>query len=298
MHRVDVLLPTYNGEKFIEEQIKSLLNQTYKNINILIRDDGSEDETNSIIQRLAKIDDRIIIFTDTGRNLGLVSNVNFLLGISDAEYIMYCDQDDVWIENKIELLLEEMLRRETELNTHTPILIHSDCYVTDENLKIKGLFKGNKPMQYGLNKSLFKFYVQGASSLINKSLKEEIYPFINNVYLHDRYTHLCAEIMGFRFYVNQPLMNYRQHSSNLVGSSSFIKKLKNNFLAERFDFFQIEDRKLIESLFNEKYPKNKLLEGYLKITSQETSLLQKIKIMRCYNMSMRFKEFFIMIIKF
>jgi rhamnosyltransferase len=297
MLRVDVLLPTYNGEEYIEEQIKSLLNQTYRNIKILIRDDGSVDQTKNIIQKLAKGDERIIINTEITENLGLVANINFLLGVSDADYIMYCDQDDVWIEYKIEVLLDEMLRRESELDKNTPILIHSDCYVTDENLNIKGLFKGNKPMQYGLQNSLFKFYVQGASSLINKSLKKEIYPFIKNVYLHDRYTHLVAEIIGGRFYVNLPLMYYRQHSANLVGSSSLMEKVKNSLLPENFIFFQIKDRMLIESLFREKYPENEILNSYLKMTSKETSLFQKIKIMFCYNISMRFKELFIMVVK-
>jgi rhamnosyltransferase len=297
MYKVNVLLPTYNGDFFLEEQIKSLLNQTYKNINILIRDDGSEDKTNSIIQRLAKTDDRIIVNSEIAENLGLVANINFLLGISDADYIMYCDQDDVWFENKIEVLLDEMLRRESELDKNTPILIHSDCYVTDENLNIKGLFKGDKPMQYGLQNSLFKFYVQGASTLINKSLKKEIYPFIENVYLHDRYTHLVAEIIGSRFYVNLPLMYYRQHSANLVGSSSFIDKIRNSLLPENFSFFQIKDKMLIESLFNEKYPENEFLGAYLKMTSKETSLFQKLKIKLSCNISMRFKELFIMVIK-
>lgn len=298
MHKVDILLPTYNGEKFIEEQIKSLLNQTHRDINILIRDDGSTDNTRSIVANLAELDNRIIVNNEVEKNLGLVSNINFLLGISNAEYIMYCDQDDVWLESKIEISLQEMLIKEKEFKKQTPILIHSDSYVTDENLKIKGLFKGSKPFQYGLEKSLFKFYVQGASTIINSSLKKEIYPFIEGVYLHDRYTHLCAEIKGHRFYINQPLMYYRQHASNLVGSSSFVSKLKNNFLSGDLFFFQIKDRILIKALFEHKYPKNEILGAYLKMTSNKTSLLQKLKIMKSYNISMRFKEFFIMIIKF
>ncbi len=298
MYRVDILLPTFNGEKYIEEQINSLLKQSYKNIKIYIRDDGSTDETITIIEKLAEREERIIVNKDIESNLGLVANVNFLLDLSDADYIMFCDQDDIWFEKKIELLLNEMLTQEKSLGSETPILIHSDCYVTDEYLNIKSLFKANKPLCYGLQNSFFNFYVQGASSLFNKSLKVEITPFIKNVYFHDRYTHLIAEIVGFRFYLNLPLMYYRQHSSNLVGSSSLIDKIRNFFLRENFNFFQKKDRLLIESIFHEKYPENEMLKYYLKMTSENITLYQKLKIKIRYRIKMRFKELFIMIIKF
>lgn len=297
MHRVDILLPTYNGEAYIAEQINSLLNQTYSNIKILIRDDGSTDKTNKIIHEFAKKDSRIIINNDPKDNLGLVDNINQLLGFSDGEYIMFCDQDDVWFTNKVEVLLNEILRLESDLNKKTPLLIHSDCYVTDENLNGRDLFKGSKPLQYGLRNSLFKFYVQGASVIFNLSLKNEIYPFISDIYLHDRYTHLVAEIVGQRSYINSPLMYYRQHSKNLVGSDNVLGKVKNTLLLKNFNYFQNKDRDLIKSLYREKYPDNKILENYLKLTSKELSIFEKLRLVNRYKISMRIKEFIIMIIK-
>lgn len=297
MYRVDILLPTFNGEKYIEEQINSLLKQSYKNIKIYIRDDGSTDETITIIEKLAEREERIIVNKDIESNLGLVANVNFLLDLSDADYIMFCDQDDIWFEKKIELLLNEMLTQEKSLGSETPILIHSDCYITDENLNIISLLKADKPFNYGLSNSLFNYYVQGASTIFNKSLKKEITPFINNVYIHDRYTHLIAEITGFRFYLNFPLMLYRQHSSNLIGSASFWTKIKNSFLKKNFTYFIEQDRLLIETLYNKKYPTNKLLYAYLKMTSNNASIFEKIKIKLSYDIKMRFKELFIMLIK-
>jgi len=297
MYRVDILLPTYNGESYIEEQINSLLNQTYSNFKILIRDDGSTDQTNEIIHKISKKDSRIVINIDEKENLGLVGNINCLLGISDADYIMFCDQDDVWFVNKVEVLLNELLRLESELNKYTPILIHSDCFVTDENLNGRNLFKGTKPLQYGLINSLFKFYVQGASAIFNSSLKKEIYPFISNVYLHDRYTHLVVEIVGQRSYVNVPLMFYRQHSKNLVGSADLFGRIKNTLLLKNFNYFQSKDRNLIKSLFLEKYSDNKILENYLKLTSKELSIFKKLRLIKKYKISMRFKEVIIMILK-
>lgn len=297
MHRVDILLPTYNGEKYIQKQIKSLLQQSHKDLRIIVRDDCSTDQTINIIQNLANEDDRIVINTDITRNLGLVFNIEYLLNLSDANYLIFCDQDDVWFENKIELLLKEMLIRENNLGSKSPILIHSDCYVTDEFLNIKGLFKGSSPLNYGLENSLFKFHVQGASTMINRALKNNILPFINNIYLHDRYIHLVAEVVGYRFYINMQLMYYRQHSSNQVGSSSFLKKIKQGLLSENFVFFQKKDRLLIESIYFEKFRTNLLFEIYLKMTSNNSSLLQKLKLKKKYGIRMRFKELFIMILK-
>jgi rhamnosyltransferase len=297
MHRVDILLPTYNGEIYIQEQIKSLLQQSHKDIRIIIRDDCSSDNTNNISKNFAEKDDRVVIISDINKNVGLVSNIEFLLSHSDANYIIFCDQDDVWFENKIEILLKEMLIHENELGSKTPILVHSDCYVTDQFLNIKGLFKASTPLNYGLANSLFKFHVQGASTLINISLKKKLYPFISNIYLHDRYIHLVVEVVGHRFYVNSPLMYYRQHNSNQVGSSSFTKKIIQGLKANNFVFFQKKDRLLIETLYFEKFQTNKLLEVYLKMTSQNTSLFQKIKLKKKYRIRMRFKELFIMILK-
>ena len=297
MHSVDILLPTFNGAKYIEELINSLLNQSHQSIKIHIRDDGSTDQTIQIIEKLAEIENRILIYKDFTDNLGLVSNIEYLLSLSHADYIMYCDQDDFWFDNKVELLLEQMLIQEGNLGAKTPILIHSDCYVTDENLNIISLFKADKPFYYGLSNSLFNYYVQGASAIFNKSLKKEITPFINNIYIHDRYTHLIAEITGFRFYLNLPLMLYRQHSSNLIGSSSLFTKIKNLFLKENFIFFHKQDRLLIETIYNDKHRTNKLLYAYLKMTSNNASIFEKIKIKLSYGIKMRFKELFIMLIK-
>jgi rhamnosyltransferase len=297
MPRVDILLPTYNGERYIEAQIISLLEQTHLNIRVYIRDDGSTDGTVSIIENLSSKDSRIIILKEYYKNLGLVSNINYLLSKSEADYIMYCDQDDVWFKNKVEVLLKEILHREKEFGKEFPLLVHADCFVTDENLIVKGLFKGDEPLKYGLAKSLFKYYVQGASTIFNSSLKEQIYPFIENVYLHDRYTHLVAEIIGRRFYINKPLMYYRQHKNNLVGSSSLFKKIKNNLSVKNSTYFGLKDKLLITTLHKDKFPQNKLLDDYLKITSFKISRLKKIKIIFSNQIAMRFKEFIILLIK-
>lgn len=99
---VAILMATYNGDKYIEEQIQSIINQTYKNWQLFIRDDGSSDETLKIIKNFTNIDHRIHKITDNLGNLGPCLNFNELIKTHlEYKYIMFADQDDVWLENKI-----------------------------------------------------------------------------------------------------------------------------------------------------------------------------------------------------
>lgn len=97
--KIDILLATYNGEKYVAEQIESILNQTYKNFNLIISDDNSSDNTSKILEEYAKKDNRIILNLQE-KNLGVVKNIEFLLKQVQNEYYMLSDQDDVWLEQK------------------------------------------------------------------------------------------------------------------------------------------------------------------------------------------------------
>lgn len=297
MQTVDILLPTYNGAAYVSDQIKSLLAQTHSDIKIFIRDDGSTDDTCKIIGELASLDPRVILIGDSIGNLGLVNNVNLLMGFSNANYLMYCDQDDVWFPEKVEVLLNELVKAEARFGDNIPMLVHSDAYVTDENLKGKKLFKGKAPLKYGLRNSLFKYYVQGASSIFNRSLKDKIFPFIDGIYLHDRYTHLIAEVLGRRIYIDKPLMYYRQHIANLVGSSNFLQKVRNNLKLANIDFYLPPDKFLIENIFKKKIQGDNLIPIYLKITSIETSKFEKIKLLFENRIPIRLKDLIVLLIK-
>jgi rhamnosyltransferase len=295
MKTVDILLPTYNGGKFLQEQITSILNQSYSDFNLLIRDDGSTDHTIQIINSAKELDQRIVFYQDEIGNLGVVANIEYLLGKSKANYIMYCDQDDFWLPFKVEKLVKEILFHEKNFGAEFPLLIHSDSYVTDQDLKINRRFKGTSPLNYGLNNSLFRFYVQGASAIFNSRLKKEILPFLSDVYMHDRYTHLVAEITGKRFYLNEPLMLYRQHSQNLLGSKSIINKIKMN-ISRKHVFYMEKDKMLIQSLA-ERYPNEQLLEIYISITNPNyLNKWGKIHLILKHNISLRIKEWFLLIV--
>ena len=100
--QVDILLATYNGERFLDEQMHSLLSQSYTEWHLIIRDDGSTDNTLAIIQRYKKqYPNKITILEDNLANLGACRNFGRILEQSDADYAMFCDQDDVWLPKKI-----------------------------------------------------------------------------------------------------------------------------------------------------------------------------------------------------
>jgi rhamnosyltransferase len=284
---IDILLPTYNGEKYIGEQIESIINQTYKNWRLLIRDDGSVDGTVGIIKKYIKKDKRIELIEDNLGNLGLVKNIEKLMKESKADYIMFADQDDVWLNNKIEIFIKELEKEKGNI----PILIHSDCYIANEKLEILRKFKKTTPLKNGLNNILFTYWVQGSSSMINKKLKEKMIPFLEEVYIHDRYAHLIVELFGKRVYINKCTMYYRQHDNNLIGNKNFIEKIIRNIRnIKRNKFFHEEDRELIMAIKDKFKIKNKIIEDYLYITDLNNPKLKRLYLLLKNKFLLRLKE--------
>ena len=113
-YRVEILMATYNGEKYLSEQIGSIISQSYENWRLLIRDDNSKDNTVSIIEKYEKEDNRIRLLRDRKGNLGFIKNFEELLVQSQEDFIMFCDQDDYWEKDKIKNYIE-ILQKEEEL---------------------------------------------------------------------------------------------------------------------------------------------------------------------------------------
>ena len=260
--KIDILMATYNGEKYLVEQLDSIINQTYHNWNLLIRDDNSTDKTLEIIQNYHKKDKRIKILKDNKGNLGIVRNFEELLKSSESEFIMFSDQDDIWVENKLDVYLKMI-----EKIKNKGFMIHSDAILFDKNKSniLKDTFISKKAINKGLENVFFNYFVQGATILISKEIKNFILPFPKEVYLHDRYIHLISELFFERIFVNKALIYYRQHGDNQIGAKNTIREL----LSKRY--FDERDRQLIKIIYN-KYgsllteDKKKLIEEYFKIT--------------------------------
>ena len=258
-------MATYNGEKYLVEQLDSIINQTYHNWNLLIRDDNSTDKTLEIIQDYQKKDNRIKLLKDNKGNLGIVKNFEELLKSSESEFIMFSDQDDIWVENKLDMYLKMI-----EKIKNKGFMIHSDAILFDKNKSniLKDTFISKKAINRGLENVFFNYFVQGATILISKEIKNFILPFPKEVYLHDRYIHLISELFFERIFVNKALIYYRQHGDNQIGAKNTIREL----LSKRY--FDERDRQLIKVIYN-KYgsllteDKKKLIEEYFKITDIE-----------------------------
>lgn len=223
---IDILLATYNGEKFISEQLDSIVHQTYKDWNLIIQDDGSTDDTVEILKNYQKkYPKKINIFVNKKNTGSCVKNFLSLAKKSQSNYIMFCDQDDVWIPNKIELTLNEMLKLEKQsIIENEPILIHTDLTVVDEKLNLlsDSLFKYQK-MNFKkdkLNNILVQNIVTGCTIMCNKNLIE-LFNLINNsdgIIMYDWCLGLLASAFGKIGFVNKSTIFYRQHQGNQVGA--------------------------------------------------------------------------------
>lgn len=286
-------MATYNGEKYLAEQLDSIINQTYHNWNLLIRDDSSTDRTLEIIQDYQKKDNRIKLLKDNKGNLGIVKNFEELLKNSESEFIMFSDQDDIWIENKLDMYLKMI-----EKIKNKGFMIHSDAILFDKNKSniLKDTFISKKAINKGLENVFFNYFVQGATILISKEIKNFILPFPKEVYLHDRYIHLISELFFERIFVNKALIYYRQHGDNQIGAKNTIREL----LSKRY--FDERDRQLIKIIYN-KYgslltdDKKKLIEEYFKITDIEKNRFNRFLNLKKSKISIPLKKQISFIVK-
>ncbi len=225
--RVEILMATYNGEKYIKEQIESLLNQTYINWNLLIRDDGSSDETVKIIENyVKKYPEKIKLLKDNKNNLGVQYNFLELLEYSTQDYTMFCDQDDVWLDNKVEKTLKKMLLNEKK---EIPILIYTDLTVVDKNLNVIHdsfwKYQNIDILNNNYEKLIVENNITGCTVMINKKLRELVFgKKFQNIIMHDWLLGLLASLKGEIYLLEESLILYRQHGKNCAGA----KKTKEN----------------------------------------------------------------------
>lgn len=223
---IDILMSTYNGHKYVSSQIDSIINQQYKNWRLLIRDDGSKDSTVSIIKNYVKtFPDKIIFVNDNNGNIGPVQSYLLLMRESGAQYIAFCDQDDVWEQEK--LLRQFKLIREVEENVgrKKPLLIHCDLTVVDRNLRLisESLWKYQKlnpNKMAATTRILVQNCVTGCSMIVNRSLLESAMRINNpvNIIMHDWWLAVIAAANGKIINMPEQLVKYRQHSYNDIGA--------------------------------------------------------------------------------
>lgn len=227
MERVDILLATYNGENYLVEQLESILSQSYSNFRLLISDDCSTDGTRKILEEYKEKDNRIQLFFQ-GKNLGVIKNFEYLLKKVESKYYMLSDQDDIWKNNKIERTVEKLENSESDL-------VYTDLEVVDENLnvtyksywKLKGIYK--KVKKYNNFEALYlNNFITGCTLISKKEFIDDILPLPNTskFVLHDYWIALIISQKGKIAYIEEPLIKYRQHKNNKIGSKKQSDTLK------------------------------------------------------------------------
>lgn len=207
--KVSVAMATYNGEKYIHTQIETILNNLLENDELVISDDGSKDKTREIIESFN--DKRIKLIE--GPKKGLKQNFNNAIKNTTGDYIFLSDQDDYWMPDKVEKLLNAFKRNDNY------ILIQHDAIVIDENENIIfDSFAKHRKVKTGIIKNLIKNSYHGCCIAFKKELKDKILPIPDNIYLHDQWIGMIAEVEGKTDFIDDKLIKYRRHSEN---NSSF-----------------------------------------------------------------------------
>lgn len=220
MTEIDILLATYNGERYISAQLDSLLRQTWPDFRVLIRDDGSSDATRQIVRQYAASHPTRIVLFDDHRNLGVVANFAELMRLSDAPYIMLCDQDDVWLPGKVQSTFAALKRLEQRHGSDVPLLVHTDLRVVDEALQtIAPSFLKQAHLHTGhtLGRLLIKNNVTGCTTIFNRVLLEKALPIPSSCMMHDWWLALVAAAFGHAAFLPRADILYRQHSRNVAG---------------------------------------------------------------------------------
>lgn len=226
-----ILMATYNGERFLKDQIDSIINQTFTKWHLLIQDDGSNDSTNKILEDYVGSDSRITCISNNSKYHGPYYNfhtlINYAKDLSRYDYYVFADQDDIWESNKLEILLREF----KEIDD-APSLVYSDMKIIDEKNNITGDSIVNilglriiNPMS-----TFFSHQIFGCATAINEKLfmlvpKVDVERKQTAILSHDNYYAKFAAAYGKIKYCPQKLVRYRRYSGNVTANYQYNFKL-------------------------------------------------------------------------
>ena len=245
MVKFDIVIATYNGSLFLQEQLDSILEQDDFVRQIYIRDDSSQDDTVTVVKNYqTKFTELIQIISDDKGNLGPKNSFIELCKHTQADYVAFADQDDIWEPNKLQVLSEYIEKHHLQ-ESQAPVLIHSDLSLIDEN----GQFMGSSYIRSssidsgndGITDLLMKRnIVTGCACVVNRGLlnvAEQVdhRPF----HLHDFFFACIAALYDGIHYIDQPLIQYRQHGGNCVGFQGTTSPLMvtGKLFSHNFSFF-------------------------------------------------------------
>ena len=289
MSKISILLSTYNGEKYLRAQLDSLFSQSYKNFKLIARDDGSSDKSLEILKYYD------IELLPGNENIGVKSSFETLLKYafenSDAKYFMFCDQDDIWNQDKIEKTLKKMLELENLYGDNIPLLVHTDLEVVNENLETlsSSMWKSEhiNPKANTLNKLLIQNTITGCTMMINRNLAIKSLSISSKAIMHDWWIGLVATTFGKIGFIEESTMKYRQHGKSDTGAKTYdykfiINKLK-KFSDINIDKNIFQAKEFLEDYKEELDEESKIiLEDFSSI--KEKPYLQRVSIILKYRL--------------
>lgn len=266
MQKIDILLATYNGGKYIEEQISSIIAQSYGDWRLFVHDDGSTDNTISVVEKIASKDSRIELIKDgfLAKNAG--THFLYMLHFSDAPFVCFCDQDDIWAENKLETMLGVIEKKD---NTKAQV-VFSDAFLFKQSIEdTYGKLLFSRPEN--LKELLFiNGGIHGSASMFNAQMREQLKYSFENIKgaksMHDHFLTLIGCSFGEVEYLDDKLFFYRQHQNNVTGNMTVtpFKRIRNAFSGNGKYVLAISTIESIK-LFHSTYKKN--------ISSDDTTII-------------------------
>ena len=279
-YKIAILLATYNGAKYIREQLESLFQQSCNEFHLYVRDDGSSDDTMKIVGQFREMyPDRVTILKDSQKHRGAAKSFMYLLENVDSEYYMFCDQDDIWLPEKIEKTFARMKEVEKAIadagNTaqvngtaamsgsaakNVPILVATDLGVVDEQLNLlsESFNKDLKIDVFRKHPELIcvRHVVTGCTMMFNRAAKIASLPMSPRATMHDEWVALCVHFKGGIISIlDDATILYRQHTSNTLGAEQASKGFFARAVARagQKQFFQVA--KLLHKDFGLSYLK-------------------------------------------
>ena len=245
MNKITILLSTYNGAMYLTDQLDSLMSQSYRDFYIIARDDGSTDKSYEILQAFMQHSSLHVKVLEDRTNVGAKKSFELLMHEAlkmEAQYMMFCDQDDIWLPDKIEKTYLKMKEFEKS-HPSLPLLVHGDVRVVDEKLNVIASsfwsYQHIDPTRDRLNHLLLHNVVTGCTVMVNRALAEKVQTIPQEAIMHDWWIAMVASVFGKIAYIDEPLMLYRQHGTNDTGAKNygwgyFIKKFRERPSLDRY----------------------------------------------------------------
>lgn len=205
---VSVAMAVYNGEKYVRQQVESIMMQLGDNDEMIVSYNRSQDSTLSILEQLSKKDQRIKIYNC--ENKGVINNFENAIKQCKKDIVFLSDQDDVWVKNKVEIVLKEFEKKEIGGVVH-------GCFLVNENLeKLKKQVKYRKDHVIKWKDIIIKNSVQGCCLAFRKEMTDFFLPFPKKIPMHDSWIGMNIAINSKLMYINRPLIFYRQHEGQVT----------------------------------------------------------------------------------